>query len=141
MQTIVHHIKRAVTETVKTGAKVDYKVLHEYELLTTTPLSTLVVRWNCPFAGNDAGGSRSAIQLRLDDDVLTRTMKFNSQSWELHPLVIDAVAEDVSDGPHAIVIEAKVNKGNMHLPHYHSGDLEGDTGLDVTLVVLEIPQL
>ncbi len=75
----------------------------------------------------------------FDGEVVARSMKFNSQNWELHPFVLDVAISGVGAGPHLLEIQARVSGGTLHLPHYNANLLEAATGIDVILTLLELP--
>ncbi len=139
MRPLVRQLTRDIRQSVTTSATTLFATLYSYSVVTSAPTSTLLMRWNCPFAGNQIGGTRSAVQLLLDGEVVARSMKFNSQNWELHPFVLDASVPEVGAGSHLIEVRARVSDGTLHMPHYNPNLLEGETGLDVILILIELP--
>ena len=139
MKPLARQMVKDIRESVTTSSTNLFSTLYSYSFVTSYPSSSLVARWNCPYTGNQSGGTRSAVRMLFDGEVVARSMKFNSQSWELHPFVLDATVFGVAAGSHLIEIQARVNNGTLHIPHYNSGLLEGETGLDVVLSLLEFP--
>lgn len=76
----------------------------------------------------------------FDGEVVARSMKYNRDPWELHPFVLDAIVFGVAAGPHLLEIQARVSGGRLHLPHYNTNLLEGTTGIDVMLHLLEFSE-
>ena len=138
MKPLARQIVKDIRENVAANSTTLFSTLYSYSLVTSYPACNLVARWNCPFAGNTTGGTRSAVRMLFDGEVVARSMKYNSQSWELHPFVLDATVFGVAAGPHLLEIQARVNNGALHLPHYNPNGLEAETGIDVILSLLEL---
>ena len=140
MNPIARQITKDIRESVTTSSTTLFSTLYSYSIGTSYPVSNLIIRWNCPYVGNSARGTRSAVRMLFDGEVVTRSMKYNSQSWELHPFVMDATIFGVAAGSHLLEIQARVSGGTVHLPHYNSRLLEAETGIDVVLSLLELPE-
>lgn len=139
MKPVARQIVKDIRESVTTSSNTLFSTLYSYSIVTSFPVSDLVIRWNCPFAGNSSRGTRSAVQMLFDGNVVARSMKFNTDRWELHPFVLDAAVSGVGAGSHLLEIQARVSGGTLHLPHYNTGLLEATTGIDVILNLLELP--
>ena len=109
------------------------------EFKTPHDIKVLTVKLDIPFTGNDTIGSRSRILLYLDDTLLCDGTMHNQDQWELKPLHLEGICVDVKPGIHKLKLMCCVDKGNLHIPHYHTAYIEHtiDPKISGKLVIIE----
>jgi len=107
--------------TTNSGTLVE--INHYRRQFTLDRAQAVQITLHIPFVGNDTGGKRSRIQLRVGNDAVCDSTKFNTNSWELHEVTLTALV-DLGAGQHTMSVWACVDGGTLQIPHYNAGLIE-----------------
>ncbi len=81
------------------------------------------VNINIPLTGNDSGGQYSRIITYFDNEIICDSTIYNTDAWELKPLIFNGYVKNVRQGEHTITVKAAVSAGNLNIPYYDTNSI------------------
>jgi len=114
---ILLHEVNEITSSVTLNQKALTNIsLYSRKVKTFTDYMLINVKINIPLTGNNSAKQYSRILTYFDNQVIYDSTIYNTDTWELKPLTIDAYVKNVKKGEHTITIKAAVSGGTLHIP-------------------------
>ena len=94
-----------------------YHYSREFE--TYIDYKLLSVKLNIPYTGHDTKERRARIVLYLDDEEIYDGSIYNGvQSWDLRPINLEGIGQNIKAGIHNIKLMCCVDSGSLYIPAF-----------------------
>ena len=94
-----------------------YHYSREFE--TYIDYKLLSVKLNIPYTGHDTKERRARIVLYLDDEEIYDGSIYNGpQRWELRPINLEGIGQNIKAGNHKIKLMCCVDGGSLYIPAF-----------------------